>query len=504
MTSERKRVRIFKQCRKAIVAGALCGALTGCAVGPDFRVPDAPVVKEYTPDPLPSETDSAPGIGGAAQRFVAGLDIPGQWWTLFRSEDLDRLIRKALQDSPTIAAAQARLREAEENLRARGGTVYFPSVDGEFGVNRSKSTGASFGQPKSGASTFTLYNASVNISYTLDPFGGNRRELEALRAQVDFERFQLEAAYLTLTSNIVTTAVREASLREQIKSTNDIAEMLRTQLDLMNTKFELGGAALPEVLEQRTLLAQTMATIPPLERELAKTRHQLAVFVGSFPGEGGLPEFQLEGMQLPVEVPVSVPSSLVRRRPDILAAEELLHAASAQVGVATANLYPKITLTGNLGSNAVKIEDLFSSGSSVWGLGAGLLQPLFHGGELTAKRRAAIAAHDQALAQYRDTVLNAFREVADTLRVLETDARALLAQSNAEASARETLDLVSRGYKLGGINYFALLVAQRQYHLARTFLVQAQAARFADTAALFQALGGGWWNRNNAEVKGSE
>jgi NodT family efflux transporter outer membrane factor (OMF) lipoprotein len=482
------------------VAGILCVAVSGCAVGPDFRVPDAPAVTEYTPGPIPPETVSAPGIGGAAQRYVTGLDIPGQWWTLFQSADLDRLIRKALRDSPTIAAAQARLREAEENLRARGGTVYFPSVDGNFSVNRSESTGASFGQPSSESSLFTLYNASVSVSYTLDLFGGNRRELEALRAQVDYQRFQLEAAYLTLTSNVVTTAIREASLRAQIRSTNEIVEMLRTQLDLINTKFELGGAAMPEVLEQRTLLAQTLATLPPLEKELAKTRHLLYVYLGSFPGEGGLPEFQLEGMQLPVQLPVTVPSYLVRRRPDILAAEQLLHAACAQVGVATANLYPKITLTGNLGSNAIKLEDLFSSGSSVWGLGAGLLQPLFHGGELTAKRRAAIAAHDQAAAQYRDTVLTAFRDVADTLRALETDARALRAQADAEAAARGALDLIEREYRLGGINYLALLVAQRQYHLARIALVQAQSVRFADTAALFQALGGGWWNRDTADA----
>jgi NodT family efflux transporter outer membrane factor (OMF) lipoprotein len=472
--------------------------MTGCAVGPDFRVPDAPVVRGYTPDPLPKETVSAPGLGGAAQRYVDGLDIPGQWWTLFRSEALDRLIRKALQDSPTIAAAQARLREAEENLRARGGTVYYPSLDGNLSAIRQETTGASYGQPNAQVNTFTLFNASVNISYTLDIFGGNRRELEALRAQVDYQRFQLEAAHLALTSNIVTAAVSEASLRARIQATNTIVEMLRKQLDLISMKYELGGASRPDVLEQRTLLAQTLVTLPPLEKELAKKRHQLAVYAGSFPGEGGLPEFRLEDLALPVDVPVIIPSSLVRRRPDIRASEELLHAACAQVGVATANLYPKITLSGNMGSNAVRIEDLFSAGSSVWSLGAGLLQPLFHGGELTARRRAAIAAHDQALAQYRETVLSSFGEVADTLRALDLDAQALRAQADAEASARETLTLVENQYKIGAVNYLSLLVAQRQFHVAHINLVQAQAARFADTAALFQALGGGWWNRENA------
>lgn len=476
----------------------VCAFLAGCAVGPDFRSPEAPTVKGYTPEPLPSETVSAPGTGGAVQRFVSDRDIPGQWWTLFRSEALDALIRKALTDSPTIAAAEARLREAEENLRARGGTVFFPSVDGSLSANRQKSTGASYGQPAAGANTFTLFNASVNVSYTLDIFGGNRRELEALRAQVDYQRFQLEAAHLALTSNIVTSAVMEASLRAQVQAAQEIVEMLRKQLGLVSAKFELGGASRPDVLEQRTLLAQTLATLPPLEKELAKTRHQLAVYAGSFPGEGGLPEFRLESLELPVDVPVSVPSSLVRQRPDIRASEELLHAACAQIGVATANLYPKITLTGSLGSNAVRIEDLFTSGSSVWSLGAGLLQPLFRGGELSAKRRAAIAAHDQALAQYRETVLNSFRDVADTLRALDLNAQTLRAQADAEASARETLSSVESQFRIGSVNYLSLLVAQRQYQVARTNLIRARAVRFSDTAALFQALGGGWWNRGTA------
>jgi len=483
--------------RLPVVAFA-CAFMAGCAVGPDYRAPEAPTVKEYTPEPLPSETVSASVAGGAAQRFVSDRDIPDQWWTLFRSEALDALIRKALTDSPTIAAAEARLREAEENLRARGGTVFFPSVDGSLSANRQKSTGASYGQPSAEANTFTLFNASVNVSYTLDIFGGNRRELEALRAQVDYQRFQLEAAHLALTSNIVTSAVLEASLRAQVQATQEIVEMLRKQLGLVSAKFELGGASRPDVLEQRTLLAQTLATLPPLEKELARTRHQLAVYAGSFPGEGGLPEFRLEALELPVDVPVSVPSALVRQRPDIRASEELLHAACARVGVATANLYPKITLTGSLGSNAVRIEDLFTSGSSVWSLGAGLLQPLFRGGELSAKRRAAIAAHDQALAQYRETVLNSFRDVADTLRALDLDAQTLRAQADAEASARETLSSVESQFRIGSVNFLSLLVAQRQYQVARTNLIRARAARFADTAALFQALGGGWWNRGTA------
>ena len=469
--------------------------ITGCAVGPDFRSPDAPVVREYTPEPLPKETVSVPVHGGETQSFVSGRDIPAEWWAIFRSDALDRLVRQALKESPTLAAAEASLRQAQENLRARSGTVYYPSVDGKFSVDRQRYTGASSGQPSAEPNTFTLYNASVSVSYTLDIFGGGRRELEGLRAQVDYQNFQLEAAHLTLTSNIVTTAVQEASLRSQIRATRDIIEMLQNQLDIVTSQFELGGVSKTDVLVQQTQLAQTRATLPPLEKELAATRNQLAVYLGRFPGEGGLPEFELEGLHLPGELPVSLPSSLVRQRPDIRASEELLHAASAQVGVATANLYPQITLTGSLGSSGVRIEDLFSGGTALWSLAAGLTQPIFRGGELTAKRRAAIAAYDQALAQYRDSVLQAFRNVADSLYALETDARTLRAQADAEASARDSLSLTRDQFRLGAVNYLTLLVAQYQYHLARINLVRAQAARFADTAALFQSLGGGWWNR---------
>lgn len=410
------------------------------------------------------------------------------------------MIRQALADSPTMAAAQATLREAQENLRARTGTVYYPSVDGIFSVTREKFTGASFGQPSASSNTYNLYNASVNVSYMLDIFGGGRRELEELRAQVDFQRFQLEGTFLTLTSNLVTTAVQEASLRAQIRATQDILAVQEKQLVVVERHFQLGGVSRSDVLAQRAQLAQTRTTLPPLEKQLAQMRHQLAVLAGRFPGEAALPVFDLNGLRLPQELPVSLPSSLVRQRPDIRASEELLHAASAQIGVATANLYPKITLTGSLGSNATRIQDLFSSGSSIWSLGAGLLQPIFHGGELTAKRRASVAVYDQAAAQYRETVLLAFQNVADVLRALDLDAQTLKAQTEAETAARESLDITERQFQLGAVDYLSLLNAQRQYQQAMISLAQAQAARFTDTAALFQALGGGWWNHEPEDV----
>ena len=478
--------------------------LAGCAVGPDFKAPKAPDTNVYTAEALPGKTAAAPGLAGAAQRFAPGQDIPGEWWTLFHSETLDGLIRQALADSPTLAAAKARLREAQENRRAGLGAL-FPTVDATASASRQKLSGASFGQPDTDISTFNLFNASVNVSYALDIFGGTRRALEALQSQIDYQQYQLEGAYLTLTSNIVTTAVQEASLRAQIIATQNILALQEKQLGVVESQFRLGGASRSDILAQQTQLAQTRATLPPLEKALAQTRHLLAVLTGRLPNEAAaLPEFSLEEIELPEELPVSLPSSLVRQRPDIVASEALFHAACAQVGVATAYLYPQITLTGSYGFVATNVGDLFNSNSAVWSLGAGLLQPIFHGGTLTARRRAAIAAYEEAGAQYRSTVLQAFQNVADVLRALETDARTLKAQADAEAAASDTLDLTQKEFHLGAVSYLSLLNAQRQYQQSQIGLIQAQAARFADTAALFQALGGGWWNRSPDNTEAEE
>jgi NodT family efflux transporter outer membrane factor (OMF) lipoprotein len=479
---------------RIVVVALFCAlSLPGCTVGPDFRKPDAPTADTYTSSPLPGKTSSAPGAGGEEQRFVSGKEIPRQWWALFHSGALDRLVRTAIEKSPTLAAARAALREARENLTAQTGATLFPSVDANAAATREKFSGAAFGQPGQGT-LLTLYNASVNVSYTLDLFGGGRRGLEALRASVDYQRFQLEGAYLALTSNIVTAAVKEASLRAQVLATRDVMSSQEKQLGVVEQQFRLGGTSQVDVLAQKAQLAQTRATLPPLEKELAQTRHLLAVLTGAVPAEADLPEFFLDDLRLPRELPVSLPSSLVRQRPDIRASEALLHQASAQVGVATANLYPQITLTGNYGSETTDLGSLFDRGTSVWNMTAGLLQPLFHGGELTARRSAAEAAYDQAAAQYRETVLQAFQNVADVLRALDSDAVALAAQAEAQAAAAETLDLTEKEFRLGAVSYLSLLNAERQYQQARILRIQAQALRFADTAALFQALGGGWWN----------
>lgn len=484
-------MKCISRASNAVLATAVM-MLAACTVGPDFERPRAPATASITATPLPDETVGAPGIGGAPQRLISGGEISAEWWDLFHSPALDQVIRQAMRDNPTLAAAQAALRNARENLRAREGTVYFPALDAAGSVSREKSSGSAIGQPGQDL-LLTLYNASVNVTYALDLFGSGRRELEGLRAQVDVQRFLRAGTFLTLSGNIVTTAISEASLRGQLQTTLELLAIQEKQLDLVQQQFQLGAVASSDVLAQQSLLAQTQATVPPLEKTLAQTRHLLAVLTGRLPNEAAhLPEFSLDQLQLPEELPLSLPAELIRRRPDILVSEALLHAASAQIGVTTANLLPQIMITGSYGSEANRPGKLFNNGTSVWNIGTGLLQPIFHGGELRANRRAAMAAYDQALAQYRETVLFAFQNVADVLRALETDARALQAQAAAADSARKLLDLTRQQFEVGAVNYLSLFNAQRQYQQARLTLVQAQAIRFADTAALFQALGGGW------------
>lgn len=509
--------------------------LAACAVGPDFTPPGEPPgatgsLVGYTPATLPEYRLQ----GGAAQRFVSGQDIPEQWWSLFRSESLDRLIRAALDNNPSLAAAQASLRQAQENFNAEAGNVYYPAVDAALGARRERfgatgiaatsgvggGTGGTGTPPTPGApgtgtgggtgggttttpgtttaaaapssTVFNLYNASVNVSYTLDVFGANRRALEALATLIDYQQYQLRAAYLTLVSNVVTAAIREASLRAQLQSTNDVLASQVKQISVVQAQFKAGAVPRSTVLQQQTQAAQTRATLPPLVKALTQAQHLLSVLVGRLPGEAGMPEFRLASLQLPAELPISLPSTLVRRRPDILASEAVLHQASAQIGVATANLYPLVNLSANVGWNALSIGNLFNSANLVWSLGAGLTQPIFHGGALNAKKRAAVAAYQAAAAQYRSTVLTAFQNVADALRAIETDAMALQVQSEAAALARQNLDLSTLQYRLGAVSFLSLLDVQRTYQQTQIALVQAQAQRFADTAALFQALGGGW------------
>jgi NodT family efflux transporter outer membrane factor (OMF) lipoprotein len=480
-----------------IVAVAMTVLMAGCAVGPDFHRPPAPDVKGYSPQPLAKQTATAETFGGQAQQFVEGQDIPAQWWNLFHSESLNRLVEHALKANPSLDAAQAALRQAQENVYAAEGTL-FPSVNANVSGVRQKNSGAQFGNPNNPGSLFTLYNASIKISYGIDVFGLARRTLESIEAQAEFQRYQMEAAYLTLTSNVVTTAVQEASLRGKIASIQEIIKIETEQLDVLQQQFDAGAIAKTNVLAQQVILAQTQANLPPLEKQLALIRNQLTSLAGNFPSQDIGVTFDLASLQLPQELPVSLPSQLVEQRPDIRAAEAQLHQASALIGVATANMFPQFTLNGSIGSVATQAGDLLSSGTGVWSLGADLAQPLFRGGTLTHQRRAALDAYDQAAAQYRSTVLSAFQNVADALRALQSDADALRAESLAAQAASDSLDIARDQYKNGAISYLSLLNAQQAYQQTQDSLIQAQANRYADTAALFQALGGGWWHRDEA------
>jgi NodT family efflux transporter outer membrane factor (OMF) lipoprotein len=468
--------------------------LSGCAVGPNFKAPEAPHNAGFVPaGQLAPETTAAPLPGGNAQRFVDGMDIPGQWWTLFQSAELNALIERALKNSPTLEAAQAALRQANEIVAAQRGS-YYPSVSGSAGTQRQRASAATFGAP--GSFFFDLNNASVNVSYTLDTFGGVRRQVEALQAQAEYQQFALEASYLSLTANIVTAAVGEASLRAQIAATEDIRRSQEQQLDITQHRFTAGAASRADVLQQQATLQSTLASLPPLRTQLAQARNLLATYVGSFPSDYNGAEFSLDSLTLPADLPVSLPSKFVEQRPDVRQFSALLHQATAQIGVATANMLPQITLSGSYGGEAARFSDVFSPASTVWSLAAALTQPIFKGGQLVHQRRAAVAAAQAAAANYKATVITAFQNVSDTLYALHGDADALAAQINAERAAADSLSLVQTQYKLGAASYVQVLSAEQIYQSTAIALVKARAQRYADTAALFQALGGGWWNRN--------
>jgi NodT family efflux transporter outer membrane factor (OMF) lipoprotein len=483
----------------AASAAVMTGLLASCAVGPNFKTPEAPKDARFVPTgQLPAQTATAALPGGEAQRFVDGLDIPGQWWTLFKSAELNALIERALKNSPTLESAQAALRQANENLAAQRG-AYYPSVSATVQSQRQKASGAALGIPGFPSSYFyNLDTASVNVSYTLDAFGGVRRQVEASLSQAEYQRFALEASYLTLTSNIVAAAVNEASLRAQIAATDQIAKSQQTQLDIVTRRVNAGGASRTDVLQQQAALQSTLATLPALRSQLAQQRNQLAAYTGTLPAEYTGADIDLDSLTLPADLPVSLPSKFVEQRPDIREYSALLHEATAQVGIATANMLPQITLTGSVGQDASTWSNLFSAGSNVWGLIGSLTQPIFKGGQLKHQRRAAVAAAQEAAANYKATVITAFENVSDTLYALNGDADTLAAQAVAERTAAESLTLVQVQYKSGAASYVQVLTAQQSYQTAAVALVKARAQRFADTAALFQALGGGWWNRNEA------
>ncbi len=476
-----------------ITASALL-MLTGCAVGPNFKKPAAPDVSGYTPTPM-STTSNTPNVpGGEAQHFVDGQDISGQWWTLFHSQALSDLVERSLAANPNIKAAQAALLVARENMLAQRG-AYYPSVSAGFSATRAKSSANVSPVTNTSALNYSFYTPEVSVSFVPDVFGLNRRTVESLEAQKEQARFALAATHITLSSNVVAAAIQEASLRAQIDATRQLITINTNMLQILRTQLAAGYVGRLDVAAQESQLAQVTATLPPLLKQLAQQRDLLAALSAIFPNQN-LPEtFELSSLELPQELPVSLPSQLVEQRPDVRQAEETLHAASAQIGVAIANRLPSFSLTGDAGSMAVVLGHLFTGGTGFWDLGASVTQPVFEGGTLLHRERAAQAAYTQAAEQYRSTVLTAFQNVADTLNALGQDADALKAAASAADAAKITLDLTTGQLQVGYTNYLALLSAEQVYQQALINLAQAQSNRYADTAALFQSLGGGWWNR---------
>jgi NodT family efflux transporter outer membrane factor (OMF) lipoprotein len=472
--------------------------LTGCAVGPDFAPPSAPNVSGYSPAPLAKTTASAATAGGASQTLVRSLDLPGQWWALFHSKDLNSLVEQALAANADIEAAQAALSVARQNVYAQQGAL-FPSANANFSANRQEFEISQPSDVAAGPQIFNLFTAQSSISYTPDVFGGTRRSIEALQAQADSQRFALEATYLTLTSNLAGAAVQEASLRGQIAATQRMIKIESDVLTVMQRQFKLGDIAESDVLAQQVALAQLEQTLPPLQKQVAQERDLIAALCGGLPSDKFPQHFAFATLQLPRDLPVSLPSQLAEQRPDVRAAEANLQAASALIGVAVANRLPNITLSGEAGSTALGLNQLFTPGFNFWSITDAVTQPVFDGGTLLHRELAAKAAFRQAAAQYRSTVITAFQNVADTLHAIYSDAILLQKAVASERAASKNLDITRKRMELGDINYLALLNAQQTYQQALLGVVQAEASRYADTVALFQALGGGWWNRADAQ-----
>jgi NodT family efflux transporter outer membrane factor (OMF) lipoprotein len=477
--------RALPRCLAALVAWSACAC-----VGPNFHRPAPPTVQRYTVDPLPATTASAEGPGGAAQRFLTDQEVPRDWWKLFGSAELDSLVSVALHANPDVRSAQAALRQALENTAAQRG-AFFPTVQGGFDASRNlNAVGVLAPNLASGTALYNLFTPQVTVSYVPDIFGANRRQVESLAAQAEASRYQLDATYLTLTANVVTAAIQEAGLRAQIAGTGRVIELEREALAVLRRELELGAIAEGDVFAQEAALAQLEATLPPLNRQLQQVRDSLAALTGRLPADLEPGRLELDQLVLPTDLPLGIPSQLVDRRPDVRAAEAQLHAATAQVGVATANLLPQLTITGDIGSSATAMRDLFKAGTGFWSVGANATQTLFAGGTLLHRKRAADAALDQAGAMYQSAVLTAFQNVADALHALDTDADALNASSRAMSASQKSLDVVRHQLELGSVGYLALLNAEQSYQQAVVSLAQARANRYADTAALFQALGG--------------
>jgi NodT family efflux transporter outer membrane factor (OMF) lipoprotein len=468
--------------------------LASCAVGPDFVHPAAPEITRYTREPLPTQTTSADVASGQRQVFLEGRDIPAQWWTLFKSPALNALIEQALQSNPTLQSAIATLHAAKENVYAQEGK-FFPLVAANFNPTRQQTAPALTAVPASGASIFDLDTAQLTVSYSFDIWGLNRRTVESLEAVADTQRFQVEAAYLALTSNVVVAAITEASLRGQIDAADRLIAINTEMVDTLRRQLDAGYANRSDLAAQEAALAQTKATLPALRKALAQQHDLLAALAGGFPSTGPRRAFSLADLHLPVDLPVSLPSQLIEQRPDVRAAEEQLHSASAQIGVATANTLPTFTISANAGFMNTAIAHLLAPQNIFWDLAGNATQTVLDGGTLLHQLQGAKDTYQAAAWTWRGTVIGAVQNVADSLRALQNDADALRAARDFERAAKTSFDLAHQRLNAGEAALLLQLTAQQTYLQATIQVVQARAARLADTAALFQSLGGGWWNR---------
>ena len=459
--------------------------VSGCTVGPDFKAPPPPTVSSFTAEPAKDAT----GL-----RWKSGEDIAQDWWTVFRSPQLDALIKESLDHNPDLKAAQAALQVAMENVKAQQGAFY-PSVGLGLGASRNKQSAQLSPVLASPALLYNLYQTQLSVSWTPDIWGANRRTVEALQAQADAQHYQLQSAYVSLASNLVAAAIQEASLREQVAATQGLIAGQQRILAIERQQRTLGQISGQDVAAQETVVAQTEALLPPLQKQLLQERNLLTVLVGRYPADQVGQSFQMRDLALPQELPLSLPSRLVAQRADVRMAEETMHAASAEVGVATANTLPNITLTGNAGAVSTQLNQLFGAGSGFWSVGASLTQPVFDGGTLLHRKRAAEATLEQASFLYRGAVLRAFQDVADTLAAIESDVSAEQSAAAAEKAAAKSLSLAQEQQAVGQTSRLALLAAQVAYLQTKMASITARTNRLADSAALFQALGGGWWNR---------
>jgi NodT family efflux transporter outer membrane factor (OMF) lipoprotein len=474
--------------------------LASCAVGPDFHEPAPPDTERYTKEQLAPRTSSTDAPTGRSQHFRPGADLPQQWWALFRSPALNALIARALDNNPSLQSAIATLRAAKEAVYAQEGK-YFPLFTYDFNPTRSLTASVISPVLSSPQNPFNLYTHQVAVSYTFDVWGLNRRTVESLQALSDNQLFQVEAAYLTLTSSIALAAITEASLRGQIDSTNEIISLNKKMLDILRKQFDTGFASRNDVALQEAALAQVEATLPPLRKALQQNRDLIAALAGAYPSQGPNETFKLDALRLPVDLPVSLPSQLIEQRPDVRSATEQLHSAEALVGVATANILPSFAISGNVGYTNIALAGLLSPANLFWTIGSTATQTLFDGGTLLHTLRGAEGTYQAAGWTYRSTVVGAVQNVADSLRAIQNDADALRAARDFERAAKISYDLARQQMQTGYANILVLLTAQQTYLQAIIQVVQARAARLSDTVALFQALGGGWWNRPAAPTE---